>query len=291
DQMDFVLWKPSTAAHEPGWESPCGYGRPGLHIECTAMINKHLGPTIDIHGGGHDLMFPHHENEVAQGTCCHAEPQDYVRYWMHNGMINVNGEKMSKSLGNFVTVRELLGNFPGEQLRFALLSAQYRSVLNWSEDLLTQGRQTLDRFYGALRETANLADAVTLTPNEIQSSAVVKALCDDLNTPQAIAELHQLANQLYSAQVDPNTKARVRAELVSTGQLMGLLNYAPERWFTDIASQNQAVDATAIEAKISARAAAKKAKNFAQADAIRGELDALGVEIQDTREGTRWQWK
>lgn len=292
--MDFVLWKPSTEAHEPGWDSPWGYGRPGWHIECTAMINRHLGPTIDIHGGGHDLMFPHHENEVAQGTCCHDEPEDYVRYWMHNGMINVEGEKMSKSLGNFITVRDLLTHYPGEQLRVALLSAQYRSVLNWSDDLLAQARQTLDRFYGALRDTQSLP-AADLGPDELRDSPVVRALCDDLNTPQALAELHQLTHRMYQTGAADAERARARAELLQGARLLGLLNHSPEHWFKVLAgtasSGDQALTPEQIEQALEDRKAAKKARDFARADAIREELDAAGVEIQDTREGTRWQWK
>ncbi|MCH8551859.1 MAG: cysteine--tRNA ligase [Natronospirillum sp.] len=292
DPMDFVLWKPSTEAHEPGWDSPWGYGRPGWHIECTAMINRHLGPTIDIHGGGHDLMFPHHENEVAQGTCCHDEPEEYVRYWMHNGMINVEGEKMSKSLGNFITVRELLASYPGEQLRLALLSAQYRSVLNWSDDLLTQSRQTLDRFYGALRDSADLAaNSPVLSASELQDSSVVKALCDDLNTPQAIAELHQCTHVLYDEQADSDKKQRARALLVQGAQLLGLLNHEPESWFKTLSRGTSSITDERIEALLADRQAAKKARDFQRADEIRAELDAAGVEIQDTREGTRWQWK
>ncbi len=291
DPMDFVLWKPSTEAHEPGWDSPWGYGRPGWHIECTAMINRHLGPTIDIHGGGHDLMFPHHENEVAQGTCCHDEPEDYVRYWMHNGMINVEGEKMSKSLGNFVTVRELLARYPGEQLRLALLSAQYRSVLNWSDDLLAQSRQTLDRFYGALRDSSSLAEQASLSDAELLDSPVVRALCDDLNTPQALAELHQCTHVLYREEATAREKARARALLLRGAQLMGLLNHEPETWFKTLSRGRADISAVDIEAKLEERRAAKKQRDFARADAIRDELDAAGVEIQDTREGTRWQWK
>lgn len=289
DPMDFVLWKPSTEAHEPGWNSPWGYGRPGWHIECTAMINEHLGRTIDIHGGGHDLMFPHHENEIAQGTCCHSEPEAYVRYWMHNGMININGEKMSKSLGNFITVRELLATYPGEQLRLALLMAQYRSLLNWSDGLLQQARQTLDRFYGALRDSENLPK-VELTQAERLSSPVVVALLDDLNTPKAIAELHHLTQKMYQPNRSEEDRAHVRAELLASAQLLGLLNSTPSAWFQRDASNNH-LSAEAIETLLSQRQKAKHNRDFAKADVIRQQLDAAGVEIQDTREGTRWQWK
>lgn len=286
--MDFVLWKPSTEAHEPGWDSPWGYGRPGWHIECTAMINKHLGPTIDIHGGGADLMFPHHENEVAQGTCCHAEPHEYVRYWMHNGMININGEKMSKSLNNFITVHELLETYPGELLRLALLSGQYRSLLNWSDDLLNQSRMTLDRFYGALRDTATLPEVAA---PDLRETAVVQALCDDMNSPLAIAELHGLVSRIYQEDTSAEEKAQLRAELVACGRLMGLFNHTPVEWFQEVSAQQGSITPEQIEALIAERAAAKKAKDFAAADRVRAELDAAGVEIQDTREGTRWQWK
>ncbi len=289
--MDFVLWKPSTEAHEPGWDSPWGYGRPGWHIECTAMIKKHLGNTIDIHGGGQDLMFPHHENEIAQGTCCHDHEEAYVRYWVHNGMINVDGEKMSKSLNNFITVRELLAAYPGEQLRCALLAAQYRSVLNWSDSLLRQSRDTLDRFYGTLRDTVHLPE-VSLSQGELLASPVTRALCDDLNTPQALAELHQLTHRLHSGQESDDALATARAELLAGGRLLGLLNHTPEVWFQQIAGHSDsALSAADIEVLLTERADAKKAKNFARADEIRDHLTAQGVEIQDTREGTRWQWQ
>ncbi|WLD56784.1 cysteine--tRNA ligase [Salinispirillum sp. LH 10-3-1] len=286
--MDFVLWKPSVEAHEPGWESPWGYGRPGWHIECTAMINKHLGPTIDIHGGGADLMFPHHENEVAQGTCCHSEEHEYVRYWMHNGMININGEKMSKSLNNFITVHELLESYPGELLRLALLSGQYRSLLNWSDDLLNQSRMTLDRFYGALRDTATLPE---VDAPDLRETPVVQALCDDMNSPLAIAELHGLVSRIYQDDTTNEDKAKLRAELIACGRVLGLFNYTPVQWFQELSAQDNAVTPEQIEALIALRTAAKKAKDFAEADRVRAELDAAGVEIQDTREGTRWQWK
>lgn len=286
--MDFVLWKPSVEAHEPGWESPWGYGRPGWHIECTAMINKHLGPTIDIHGGGADLMFPHHENEVAQGTCCHSDEHEYVRYWMHNGMININGEKMSKSLNNFITVHELLESYPGELLRLALLSGQYRSLLNWSDDLLNQSRMTLDRFYGALRDTATLPE---VPAPDLRETPVVQALCDDMNSPLAIAELHGLVSRIYQDDASDAEKAKLRAELIACGRILGLFNYTPVQWFQELSAQDNAVTPEQIEALIALRAAAKKAKDFAEADRVRAELDTAGVEIQDTREGTRWQWK
>jgi cysteinyl-tRNA synthetase len=289
DPMDFVLWKPSREAHEPGWNSPWGFGRPGWHIECTAMINEHLGPTIDIHGGGHDLMFPHHDNEIAQGTCCHDEPQQYVRYWMHNGMINIDGEKMSKSLGNFITVRELRADYPGEQLRLALLMAHYRSVLNWSDTLLQQARQTLDRFYGTLRDSEDVP-TITLSREVVLAGAVAQALHDDLNTPKAISELHQLTQIIYQPDQSTADKAHAKALLIQSAQLMGLLEQSPQAWFQASPHAND-LSAESIEALLAERQTAKQQRDFARADTIRMELEAAGVEIQDTRDGTRWQWK
>ncbi|WP_428240113.1 cysteine--tRNA ligase [Gynuella sp.] len=282
DPMDFVLWKPSSD-DLPGWDSPWGRGRPGWHIECSAMIQKHLGETIDIHGGGADLVFPHHENELAQGTCCHDHPVEYVRYWMHNGMLNIGGEKMSKSLGNFITVAELLEQYQGEVLRFALLSAQYRSLLNFTDDLLDQSKAAVDRFYTVLRE---LKDVEALPVSEFSSLAVVKALADDMNTPEALAAMHQLASELFKS-TDPAEKAKLKGQFVTSGQLLGLFNHDPEQWFKqgDADSLSEAV----IDTKIQERADAKKARDFGKADEIRNWLLERGVEIQDTREGTRWQ--
>ncbi len=280
--MDFVLWKPSEDGL-PGWESPWSYGRPGWHIECTAMINKHLGKTIDIHGGGSDLVFPHHENERAQGMCSCDDEGEYARYWMHNGMININGEKMSKSLGNFITVAELLEQYPGEQLRYALMSAQYRSTLNFTDDLLKQAKVALDRFYTALRE---LADVTPVAVEDITSLEVTQALADDMNTPVAIAALHELSSKIFKTE-DQNEKAVLKGQMLACGELLGLLQQDPEQWFK--AGNADEITAEAIEALIEDRKTAKKDKDFARADAIRQELLDAGVEIQDTREGTRWQ--
>ena len=217
--MDFVLWKPSSA-QQPGWPSPWGYGRPGWHIECTAMIQTHLGNSIDIHGGGSDLLFPHHENEWAQGTCCHEQPEAYVNYWLHNGMITLNGEKMSKSLGNVITLRSLLQHYPGELLRYALLSAHYRSTLDWSDSLLAQSRTNLDRFYTALRDTDAIAQDEQLMPTvDLRTHPVTQALYDDLNTPKAIAELHQLVKNLFTTE-DSAQRAQLRA-IVGNRSLTG----------------------------------------------------------------------
>lgn len=276
---DFVLWKPSSE-DEPGWESPWGRGRPGWHLECSAMIEAHLGDTIDIHGGGRDLVFPHHENERAQSQCAHGGKQ-YVRYWMHNGYINIGGEKMSKSLGNFKTVRSLLEHYRGEVLRFALLSAQYRSELDFSSDLLDQAKSSLDTLYGALRKVKE----VDAAPADLDQDSGYKALLDDLNTPLAISELHQLSKALNKAEDDE--KANLKGRLLALANLMGLLHQDPDAWFQGEAGGS--VDAAQVEALIAERIAAKKDKNYSRADEIRKELSEMGVVLEDSREGTTWR--
>ncbi|WP_119394195.1 cysteine--tRNA ligase [Salinibius halmophilus] len=282
DPMDFVLWKPS-ADDQPGWESPWGRGRPGWHIECTAMIQAHLGNTIDIHGGGRDLTFPHHENELAQGTCCHDD-EEYVRYWMHNGMLTVDGEKMSKSLGNFITIRDALQQYHGEHLRLMMLSSQYRSSLDWTDALIKQSKQTLDRFYNALAE----AQSLEAKEKPELLADFVAAMNDDLNTPLAIAAMHELAGHMFKAESD-DEKQQLKWALLTAGDLLGILYESPEQWFT--AASDDAISPEAIEQLIAERTAAKKSKDFARADAIRVELDEAGVEIQDTPEGVRWRRK
>jgi len=276
---DFVLWKPSSE-DEPGWDSPWGRGRPGWHLECSAMIKKHLGDTIDIHGGGRDLTFPHHENERAQ-SCC-ANGVDFVRYWMHNGYVNIEGEKMSKSLGNFRMVNDLLGQYPGEVLRFALLSAHYRSELNFSADLLDQAQRSLDALYGALRE----AQSVKVEEVDLEGSAFMAALEDDLNTPIAIGELHQMARALNKS--DEAGKAHWKALLLAAGQQLGILQQDAEAWFKQ-ARGGEEISEEEIEQLIAERAQSKKDRNFARADEIREELKAKGVVLEDSREGTKWR--
>ena len=278
---DFVLWKPSSD-DEPGWDSPWGYGRPGWHLECSAMIKAHLGDQIDIHGGGRDLIFPHHENERAQ-SCCSQDGEEFVRYWMHNGYLNIDGEKMSKSLGNFRTVRDLLGQYKGEVLRFALLSAQYRSELDFSKALLDQAKASLDSLYTALKDCADIKPDMT-APMDAQPA--YKALLDDLNTPIAIAELHQLAKALNKA--DAADKAVLKGQLLRCAELMGLLQAEPESWFKDSAGE-AGISADEVEALIAERQQSKLDKNYARADEIREQLKAQGVVLEDSREGTQWR--
>lgn len=277
---DFVLWKPS-GDDEPGWDSPWGRGRPGWHLECSAMIHAHLGETIDIHGGGRDLIFPHHENEIAQSQCAHGG--DYVRYWMHNAYLDIDGEKMSKSLGNFRMVRDLLSQFPGEVLRFALLSAHYRSPLNFSAELLGQARASLDSLYTALREVADVE-----VDDEVQlaDEAFYAALNDDLNTPLAIAELHALAKALNKA--EPAERSHFKARLLAGADLLGLLTADPEQWFQQAAG-DEAISAEVIEAAIAERQQAKADRDFARADELRDYLAEQGVILEDSREGTTWR--
>ena len=275
---DFVLWKPSTDK-EPGWDSPWGIGRPGWHIECTAMIETHLGESIDIHGGGRDLIFPHHENEIAQGQCAH-DGKLYVKYWMHNGYINVDGEKMSKSLGNFRTVRDLLGQYHGEIIRFALLSSQYRSESDFSAALLEQSKAALDSLYGALKNSSVETDHANFSFTE--NSAGYMALLDDLNTPLAISEMHALAKQLNK---NPDNVS-IKSELLALADLLGILQAEPDIWFK---GESGAEQASEIQSLVDERIQAKRDKNWARADEIRDQLTEMGVELLDSKEGTTWR--
>lgn len=280
DPADFVLWKPSTP-DLPGWDSPWGRGRPGWHIECSAMIEAHLGETIDIHGGGADLIFPHHENEIAQSTCAH-HGAPLARYWLHNGMLRVEGEKMSKSLGNFFTVRDLVDRAPGEAIRLLLLSSHYRQPLDWTEKGLQEAIGALDRFYLALRRVSD----IMVDPQ--QPAGVLAALSDDLNTPLALSTLHALVTDLNKSE-NFNEMVWLKAEILGAGQLLGLLQHDPEEWLQRGGSDD--LSAETIEAKLAERIAARKAKDFATADRIRDELIAAGILLEDGIGGTSWRRK
>lgn len=277
DPGDFVLWKPSTD-DLPGWDSPWGRGRPGWHIECSAMAEAHLGQTIDIHAGGIDLQFPHHENEVAQSECAHGG-RVFARWWLHNGMLNFGGAKMAKSVGNIQRVHDLVREHPPEALRYALLSAHYRQPLEWSDALIEQSVRTLDRLYGTLRDLADV-DAAAATPTVIED-----VLDDDLNTPQALAEIARIAAEARKAETSED-KSRLKAELLGAGLVLGLLQQDPAAWFARGASAD---DDARIQALVDERNAAKKARDFARADAIRDQLAAEGVLLEDTPQGVRWK--
>ncbi|MGH6990245.1 MAG: cysteine--tRNA ligase [Stellaceae bacterium] len=277
DPADFVLWKPSPP-DLPGWDSPWGRGRPGWHIECSAMSEAHLGESFDIHGGGLDLIFPHHENEIAQSVSANAG-RPFVRYWLHNGFVTVDGEKMAKSAGNFTTLRDVLAGVPGEVARYAMLMNHYRDPLDWTEDRLDQARHALDRFYLALREVAAL-DAAPEGP----SHGVLAALEDDLNTPLALAALHDVMTELNKAGSDAD-KARLKGELLGAGELLGLFKEDPAQWL-----QGDDAESDEIETLVTARLAARKAKNFAEADRIRTELALRGILLED-KPGGRTEWR
>jgi cysteinyl-tRNA synthetase len=279
EPADFVLWKPSPP-ELPGWDSPWGVGRPGWHIECSAMAKAHLGETIDIHAGGNDLLFPHHENEIAQSTCAHGG-KIFARFWVHNGMLDFGGTKMSKSLGNVSVLHELLAQHPPEALRYALLTAQYRQPLDWTDDLIGQSVRTLDRLYGTLRD---LAEVPATTAVKIPD-AVEAALCDDLNTPVALAEIARIAGEARKAE-SAEAKARLKAELLGAGWALGLLQQDPAAWF---ARGTDSDDDVRINALVEERNAAKKARDFARSDAIRDQLAAEGILLEDTAQGVRWR--
>ncbi len=281
---DFVLWKPSTP-ELPGWDSPWGRGRPGWHIECSAMAAAHLGETIDIHAGGNDLMFPHHENEIAQSTCAHGG-RLFARYWLHNGMLTFNGKKMSKSIGNVMLLHELLQKHPPELLRYLLLKAHYRHPLDWSDATIAQARATLDGWYGALRDLADVEiEGEAPAPPDVEA-----ALLDDLNTPQALSIIAELATASRRA-TTPQARKTAKAALLGAGAMLGLLRLDPEAWFKQAGGSADAlaVDPAEIDALIVRRNEARKSRDFAEADRIRDELAARHVAIEDSAQGTRWK--
>ncbi len=277
DPGDFVLWKPSTD-DLPGWDSPWGIGRPGWHIECSAMAAAHLGETIDIHAGGVDLQFPHHENEIAQSECAHGG-KTFARWWLHNGMLNFAGAKMSKSLGNIEKVHDLVRAHPPEALRYALLSAHYRQPLDWSDGLVEQSVRTLHRLYGTLRDLVDI-EAEAEIPAGIEA-----ILDDDLNTPQALAEIARIAGEARKAGTVVD-KVRLKRELLGAGLALGLLQHDPAHWFARGADSG---DDARIQSLVDERNAARQARDFARADAIREQLAGDGVLLEDTPAGVRWR--
>ena len=278
---DFVLWKPSVEP-QPGWDSPWGWGRPGWHLECSVMSEQHLGDTIDIHGGGQDLVFPHHENEIAQSVCAHGG-QTFARFWMHNGFVTVNKRKMSKSLDNTLVVHELLKHYPGEVLRYLLLSAHYRQPLDWSDEALTRVQRTVDRVYGVIRDAA--AKFGPLQAAESPSNKFMAALLDDLNTPEALAELNNEAKRLANSD-DPESAHDAGGKLLAAGNVIGLFQLDPQSW---LAGDTEGLDDALIDQLIAERNAARKARDFARADEIRNQLQAMDISLEDVADGTRWR--
>jgi len=278
---DFVLWKPSTP-ELPGWDSPWGRGRPGWHIECSAMAKKHLGMTVDIHAGGQDLVFPHHENEMAQSTCAH-DGVPFARYWVHNGFLSLDSTKMSKSLGNVLLVHDMVKTIPGELIRLALLGAHYRQPLDWSDAALEGARNMLDRLYGAVR-------GIEVSAAERQSAAVpatvIAALEDDINSPKALAEMFAQARQLNKS-TDENERHSLAAGLLAGGDLLGIMQIDPEAWFSDPGSSDLSNDE--IDAMLIQRKEARANRDFSAADKIRDQLAAQGVTIEDGPAGARWR--
>ena len=278
---DFVLWKPSVEP-QPGWDSPWGWGRPGWHLECSVMSEQHLGETIDIHGGGQDLVFPHHENEIAQSVCAHGG-KTFARYWMHNGFVTVNKSKMSKSLGNTQVIHDLLEHTAGEVLRYLLLSAHYRQPLDWSEEALTRVQRTIDRIYGVLRD-AN-AKFGPFEAAGSPSDEFMSALMDDLNTPGALAALNNEARELANAG-NTETAQTTAGKLLAAGALVGLFQQDPQVW---LAGDTEGLDDALIDRLIDERNASRKQKNFARADEIRDQLQEMGIVLEDSADGTRWR--
>ena len=275
---DFIIWKPSDA-DQPGWDSPWGYGRPGWHLECSAMSSKLLGNDFDIHGGGSDLIFPHHENEMAQS--CGAFPgTNFAHYWVHTGMLMINGVKMSKSLGNFYTVEEVLQKAPAEALRLLFLTTHYHQPFNFTFEGLQNAKSILDKFYNALLKNADVP-----TEKVAPNANVIEALADDLNTPLALSYLHEIVNNLNKAET-PEERSRLKSELMASAYMLGLLYNDPEAWFKGSNSDDEAAQ---IEEMIQKRIEAKKNKDWATADAIRNELKERGILLEDGPTGTTWK--
>ena len=281
DPADFILWKPSPDPL-PGWESPWGYGRPGWHLECSAMSEKTLGLPFDIHSGGMDLVFPHHENEIAQ-TCSldkNHDPKSFANFWFHNGFVNVEGEKMSKSIGNIRLVHELKKQYGGEILRLALLSAHYRQPLNWTKEIIDQNSKMLDRFYRSLKDLQNIK-----IDKEKLSEEVMQSLLDDLNTPKVLAQLNTMLNKLSSANNDE--KIEIKNNLLAAGTILGIMQEDPDIWLGYNQSENP--EKEEIEGLINQRNEARRMKDFKLADEIRKELKLKDIEIEDTKDGTIWR--
>ncbi len=279
---DFVLWKPSRQG-EPAWDSPWGRGRPGWHIECSAMAGTHLGETIDIHGGGQDLVFPHHENEIAQSRCAHGTGR-FANYWLHNGFLTMKGSKMAKSVGNMVLLRNALGQYHGEVVRYALLNGHYRKPLDWSEKLLSEAKLSLDRLYLAVSKAGSVPAG---TPPE----EFMNCLYDDLNTPMAVALLHKYATAL-NKEGDVAQCNGMCGSLVASANTIGLLTVEPEQWFRHKRLRGESdLGKDDIAALIAERSEAKRSRNFERADGIRSRLAEAGVLIEDGRDGTTWRWK
>ena len=281
DPADFILWKPSPDPL-PGWESPWGFGRPGWHLECSAMSEKTLGLPFDIHSGGMDLVFPHHENEIAQ-TCSlddNHEPASFAKFWFHNGFVNVEGEKMSKSIGNIKLVHDLKKQYKGEVLRLTLLSAHYRQPLNWTKEIIDQNSKMLDRFYRSLKELQDVEISSHLVSEDIMES-----LLDDLNTPKVLAKLNTLSNTLSSA--DTDEKRNIKNNLIATGKILGVMQEDPNIWLGYNQTANP--EKEEIEGLINQRNEARRSKDFKLADQIRDKLKSKGIEIEDTKNGTIWR--